>query len=279
MSPSPTTIAGNTLRVAFALLLPLYVRYTNPLYIFFHNLLALACSLLFVHFGSGSFDRGLGTAGLIALVWSWCANAIADFALVGEEEWKCLLFAYAVAWDAVSRLLPDDISVFMVYRYMIGHLGFDDNGLGSIVGPKSVAGVFTLLFTRGSLNSAGLFALLFRGLLIWSVIVVLLQRSGIRFTIRLTFSPRTGEENEQDHSKSESLEEAIKKTIINFTTVYEQLRIRSKKLYSTFLSTIREKLVGYFVTVKSTSAAVHLSGNGDVKIRAEDNDAEAGSSG
>jgi hypothetical protein len=97
-------------RVFLALLIPLYVRSTSIPHMVLHGFIVAALTFIITTLTARKFRPVVAATAAIAVVWSWCANHIANYALMGE--WKRIIFGYAVAYEALYLLLPVKISVY-----------------------------------------------------------------------------------------------------------------------------------------------------------------------
>jgi hypothetical protein len=96
-------------RVFLVLLLPLYARSTSIPHIVLHGFIVTALTFI-ITLTARKFRPVVAAAAAVAVVWSWCANHIANYALMGE--WKRIIFGYAVAYEALYRLLPVKINIY-----------------------------------------------------------------------------------------------------------------------------------------------------------------------
>jgi hypothetical protein len=92
------------------LLIPLYVRSTSIPHIVFHSFIVAVLTFIITILTARKFRPVVAAAAAVAVVWSWCANHIANYAWMGE--WKRIIFGYAVAYEALYRLLPVKINIY-----------------------------------------------------------------------------------------------------------------------------------------------------------------------
>ncbi|KAF2871606.1 hypothetical protein BDV95DRAFT_44419 [Massariosphaeria phaeospora] len=139
-------------QIALALLLPLYIRSTNPTEFVYVVSITKIMAMAFVYFGTKPLRFDMVKAVVIAASWSWLANRLADYVVWGE--WKRLLLAYCIALDGMWLLFPVD--AVAAYTNYMARVQDSSYGPAMILISVSMAALVTrFLDINGALISHG----------------------------------------------------------------------------------------------------------------------------